>query len=108
MKRTYEIVWARVAEADLLGIVEFIAGNNPPAALEVLGKIKARTARLHHSPKRGRVIPELLRQGISRYREIVIKPWRVFYRIEVKKVYVVSVIDGRRNVEDLLLERLLK
>jgi toxin ParE1/3/4 len=108
MKRTHEIVWARVAEADLLGIVEYIAGDNPRAALKVLGKIKASTARLHHSPKRGRVVPELLRHGISRYREIVIKPWRVFYRIEEQRVYVVSVVDGRRNVEDLLLERLLK
>jgi len=39
---------------------------------------------------------------------MVIKPWRVIYRIEKKCVYVVSVIDCRRNVEDVLLERLLK
>ena len=108
MKKTFEILWAAAAETDLLGIAEYIAHDNPRAALKVLNKIKAGTARLDNSPKRGRIVPELLRHGISRYREIVIRPWRVFYRIEEKKVYVVSVIDGRRNVEDVLLERLLK
>ena len=108
MKKTFEILWAAAAETDLLGIVEYIAHDNPRAALKVLGKIKTGTARLDHSPRRGRIVPELLKHGISRYREIVIKPWRVFYRIEEKEVYVVSVIDGRRNVEDVLLERLLR
>ena len=55
----------------------------------------------------GRVVPELLSQGISLYREIVITPWRVIYKIERDRVYIVSVIDSRRNVEDVLLARLL-
>ncbi len=108
MKKSFEILWAAVAEKDLLGIVDFIADDDPGTALEILNKIKAGTAKLDHSPRRGRVVPELLKQGISRYREIVIKPWRVIYRIEEKKGYVVSVIDGRRNVEDVLLARLLR
>lgn len=108
MKTPFEVLWAAVAESDLLGIVDFIAADDPATALEVLHKIKARTAKLDESPGRGRIVRELLKQGISRYREIVIKPWRVIYRIEGKRVYVVSVIDGRRNVEDVLLSRLLK
>ena len=108
MKEPFEILWAAVAENDLLGIVGFIAEDDPGIALEILYKIKAGTAKLDHSPRRGRIVSELLKQGISRYREIVIKPWRVIYRIEEKKVFVVSVIDGRRNVEDVLLARLLK
>ena len=108
MKEPFEILWAAVAEDDLLGIVDFIAEDDPGIALKTLNRIKTGTSKLVHSPKRGRIIPELLKQGISRYREIVINPWRVMYRIEKKKVYVVSVIDGRRNVEDVLLARLLK
>jgi plasmid stabilization system protein ParE len=108
MKPPFEVLWAAAAESDLLGIVDFIAKNDPGTALQVLNKIKAGTARLEESPRRGRVVPELLKQGISRYREIVIKPWRVIYRIEVKRVYVLCVIDGRRNVEDVLLSRLLR
>ena len=108
MKRTFEVLWAAVAEKDLLAILETIADDHPGAALDILNRIKAGTARLDHFPKRGRIVPELLKHGISRYREIVIKPWRVIYRIEGKRIYVVAVIDGRRNVEDVLLERLLR
>ena len=108
MTESFEILWAVVAERDLLGIVDVIAHDDPEAAIGVLHKIKAGTAKVDHSPSRGRIVPELLQHGISRYREIVIKPWRVIYRIEEKSVYIVSVIDGRRHVEDILLARLLK
>ena len=107
MKESFEIEWAAVAEDDLLGIVRFIADDDPGTALAILRRIRARTAKLDRAPKRGRIVPELLKHGIGRYREIVISPWRVIYRIEGQKVYVVSVIDGRRNVEDILLARLL-
>ena len=108
MKESFEVLWAAVAEFDLLGIVAFIADQNPEAARDVLRRIKSSTGKLDQSPLRGRVVPELLKQGLSRYREIVIKPWRVIYLIEERKVYVVSLIDGRRNVEDILLSRFLR
>ncbi len=107
MKRAREILWAAVAEKDLLGIVKYIAEEDARAALRILNRIKAGTAKLGHSSERGRIVPELLKHGISRYREIVIRPWRVIYRIEAENVYMLAVIDGRRNVEDVLLERLL-
>jgi len=108
MRESFQIEWAAVAEADLLGIVRFIADDDPGTALAILRKIRTRMAKLDRSPQRGRIVPELLKHGISRYREIVINPWRAIYRIEGQKVYVVSVIDGRRNVEDILLARLLR
>lgn len=108
MKKSFEVLWAAVAENDLLGIVDFIAEDNPKISLDTLYKIKSSTAKLDHSQRRGRIVPELLRQGLSRYREILIKPWRVIYRIDENTVYVVSAIDERRNVEDVLLSRLLK
>ena len=108
MKKSFEVFWASVAENDLLGIVGYIAEDSPGDALDILHKIKTRTARLDRSPERGRIVAELLKQGISRYREIIIKPWRIINRVEEDKVYVVSVIDGRRNMEDLLLARLLR
>jgi toxin ParE1/3/4 len=35
-------------------------------------------------------------------------PWRIIYRIATPSVFVMTVIDGRRNVEDILLERLTR
>jgi len=108
MKKTYKVLWASVAESDLLGIITYIEADDPGAAIDVLNEIKSSADKLDHTPNRGRIVPELIKQGISRYREIVINPWRVIYRIEDNVVHVVSVIDGRRNVEDILLERLIK
>jgi plasmid stabilization system protein ParE len=108
MKRAREVLWAAVAERDLLRIVKYIAEEDARAAVKILNRIKAGTAKLDHGSERGRVVPEFLKHGISRYREIVIRPWRVIYRIEGEKVCVLAVIDGRRNVEDVLLERLLE
>ena len=59
-------------------------------------------------PERGRVVPELAAVGIRTYRELVVEPWRLVYRITEKTVYVLAVLDGRRNIEDVLLDRLVR
>ena len=108
MKKSFEVHWVRVAENDLLGIIMYIAEDSPESSLKILSKIKTRTGKLKHSPMQGRMVPELLRQGISQYRELVFSPWRVIYKVDGNDVYVLSVIDSRRNVEDILLARLLQ
>lgn len=63
---------------------------------------------LYTLPDRGRIVPELHDQGINIYREISVPPWRIIYRISDSTVYVLSVIDSRRNVEDILLNRFIR
>jgi len=106
MSKIYKILWADVAKQDLSDIIEYIAIDNPANALKILQKIKKMASILHSLPERGRVLPELQDQGILIYREIVTAPWRMIYRISDKNVYVLSVLDARRNVEDILLKRL--
>jgi addiction module RelE/StbE family toxin len=107
MRESYKIEWAGVAENDLREIIEYIAEDNPANALNVLKKIKQKVSRLSSLPERGRVVPELQDQGILIYRELIISPWRIICRISEKKVYVLSVLDSRQNVEDILLKRLI-
>jgi hypothetical protein len=57
-------------------------------------------------PERGRIVPELREQGILQYRELVIPPGRILDRISEKSVLVLSVLDSRPNIEDVLLRRL--
>lgn len=107
MSQTYEIIWAGVAENDLKEIIEYIATNSPANALKILKKIKQKASSLYALPERGRIVPELQDQGIFLYRELIIPPWRIIYRISEMKVYVLSVLDARQNVEDILLKRLI-
>ncbi len=107
MNRIYEIVWARVAENDLKEIIEYIANDSPANALKNFQKIKKKTSSLYTMPERCRLVPELKDQGIMQYRELIVPPWRILFRIAEKKVYILSVLDSRRNIEDILLERLI-
>ena len=107
MNQTYEIIWAVVAENDLKEIIEYIATDSPANALKILKRIKQKASSLYTLPERGRIVPELQDQGILLYRELIIPPWRIIYRISEMKVYVLSVLDARQNVEDMLLKRLI-
>lgn len=107
MTRKYDIVWADVAENDLKGIIEYIATDSPANALNTLKKIKQKASGLYSFPERGRIVPELQDQNILLYRELIIPPWRIIYRMSDRKVYVLSVLDARQNVEDILLKRLI-
>jgi addiction module RelE/StbE family toxin len=101
------VLWTKTAEQDLGSIIDYIARDGLDRALEILHAIRVTASGLATMPDRGRIVPELQVHGISTYRELVISPWRLIYRTEGKNVIILTVIDGRRNLEDILLDRLL-
>jgi len=107
MKKTHAVRWSETSEKDLKGIISYIAEGSPQHAYETFMNIKTKTFTLHSFPEIGRIVPELEEQGITQYRELIVAPWRIIYRISEKAVYVLSVLDSRQNVEDILLKRLL-
>ena len=108
MTSIFKVHWANVAENDLIGIIEYIAQDNLTNALKTFEELKKIGSSLSQFPERGRIVPELKDHGIILYRELIVDPWRLIYRISSKTVYVLSVIDARQNVEDILLRRLIK
>ena len=91
MKKVYEVRWSEISEKDLISIIEFIARDSPSLAYEKFKEIKEKASILHTHPDRGRIVPEFQEQGVMQYRELIISPWRVIYRISQKSVYVLSV-----------------
>ena len=106
--RLFAVHWTRTAASDLSGIVEFISNENPDAARDLLAKIIKSCRSLNTFPRRARIVPELRSFGITIYRELVVEKYRIQFRIKNKDVYVLSVLDSRRNLEDILLDRFLK
>jgi toxin ParE1/3/4 len=51
---------------------------------------------------------ELAELQIRDWRELVVKPYRIVYRIRQGEVLVAAVLDARRDLQDLLLERLVR
>lgn len=104
-----DIVWSSNASADFEDIVGWILDNPSVAHAEsFIDSIEAEIRQLKEEPKSRRVIPELDGQNITKYREIVVPPWRVFYSVEAERILILAVIDGRRNIEDILLRRNLR
>ncbi len=106
--RKCRVLWTEIAARDLEEIVCNIARDSPGNARNVLKKLKGKAAALEDFPLRGRVVPELARFGLRSWREIVSKPWRIVYRVDSKSVAVLAVFDSRRDLEDLLLERMIR
>ena len=104
----YTVEWALTARGDLEAIASYIAADSPINALKVVERIEARAETLSSLPMRGRVVPELRWHGVMAFQELFEKPWRLIYRIESHRVFMVSVLDGRRNLEDLLLDRFVR
>jgi toxin ParE1/3/4 len=108
MNKKLKVEWAAIAESDLKQIIDYIADDSPGNALQIFKKIREKATSLYIFPDRGRVVPELQGQGIHIYREMIVAPWRIIYRISDRTVFVLSVIDSRQNVEDILLNRFIK
>ena len=107
MAPIYEIVWARVAEKDLIDIIDHVATDSPANALQIFQKIKKKSSSLYTMPERCRIVPELRDQGIMQYRELIVPPWRIMFKITDLKVFVLLIIDSRRNIEDIFSSQMI-
>lgn len=103
----YSVEWAKSAEIDLEKIIEYIKIDSINIAKKIFFEIKDECNELYYMPERKRVVPELEHIGIFKYREVIHKRWRIIFKIENLKVFVLVVADSSRNFEDLLFQRLM-
>jgi toxin ParE1/3/4 len=104
----FRILWTEQASADLADIIRYIALDSLQNASRVYNRIRTRAASLKTFPERGHVVPELVELGVADYRELATPPFRVVYRINDKTVFVQAVLDRRRDLKQILSERLLR
>ena len=102
------VFWTTSANRDLVEIVDYLAEESLEAAEAFVNRVDRELTHLREFPQIGRVVPELERNNVTRFRELVLSPWRVVYREEKEQIFIVTVLDARRNIEDLLLKRLLR
>ena len=108
MSKTYKVQWTSNAKEDLLNIVAYIKEDSPTIARDVYQKIKSKANSSNFFPLRGRVVPELQKEGITMYRELISSVWRIIYKVDNDTIYIMAIFDSRQNVEDLLLQKLLR
>ena len=96
-----QLIWTGPALLDIEEIAEYIALDNFGAAQKLVQKIFSGVERLEQYPNSGRRPPELKR---TVYREILIGPCRIFYRVDNDKVYILYVMRGERKLRKYLLD----
>lgn len=106
--KSYRVKWSESARSDLISLIRFIAMDDPGQARQILQRLHEKADTLTDFPERGRVVPEIRAVGLHSHREIISSPWRIIYRIEGARVIVLAVLDGRRDLQDILLERLIR
>ncbi len=106
---TFTVFLTADAARDLEELYDYIALHDTPGKAEqVLARIEKILSSLSKSPERGAYPKELLALGIRDYREIFFKPYRMIYQVIGGKVYVLLIVDGRRDMQTLLQRRLLE
>lgn len=105
---TYEVVLTKDAERDLEGIYRYIVEHDSRVnADHVLDRLLQATEALRTTPDRGSCPKELRSLGISEYRQVFFKPYRLIYRVHAQQVVIYLIADGRRDMQSLLMRRLL-
>ena len=97
-----KLVWTDPALQDIDEIAEYIALDNITAARKLVQKIFSTVERLEPQPNSGRRIPELKH---SSYREVIVGPCRIFYKVISEKVYIIYVMRAERLLRQYLLEK---
>ncbi len=106
---TYTVSIVADAEDDLFDIYRYVASADSIAKAERLIQILQELClSLEEFPDRGYIPPELESIGVFDYLEVHYKPYRVIYQLLGNEVFVHCVLDGRRDMQTLLEQRLLR
>ena len=95
-----QIIWVESALLGLNDVAEYITLDKPSAARKLVQDVFARVELLEQAPKSGRVPPELKR---SRYREVIVGPCRIFYRLTPDSIFILHVMRTERMLRRYIL-----
>ena len=108
MKR-YQVQIIDDAEHDLFDIFQYVASHDSfENATNLLDELQALCLSLSEQSLRGHIPPELDHVGITDYREVHFKPYRAIYEVVGNYVYIHCVLDGRRDIQSILQQRLIR
>jgi toxin ParE1/3/4 len=106
--RKFEVELTQGAEDDLENIYRYLAENRSAEdADRLLDAFVDKIQTLERFPLRGAVPKELESIGIREYRQVLLSPYRLIYRLVNETVFIMIVADGRRDMQALLQRRLL-
>lgn len=95
-----EIIWTAEALNTLEEVAEYIAVSSETAASKLVVRVFEKTDRLEQFPKSGRLVEELREMA---YREVIVNPCRVIYKIDNETVYILHVVRQERDLRRFII-----
>jgi len=95
----YKLIWSPQAIEDIEAIAEYIARDSTTYAESTVERILEAPEKLTQFPKLGRVVPEKNDEAI---REIFVFQYRIIYEILASEIHALTVVHGKRIIEDLI------
>lgn len=92
-----KLIWTENAVKKLEEFADFIALDNPQAALKWTEEIRKSVNKIEHFSQLGRIVPETKRNDIH---EIIEGNYRIIYRIESDRIAILTI----RHCKQLLRE----
>ncbi|MGM0587604.1 MAG: type II toxin-antitoxin system RelE/ParE family toxin [Bacteroidota bacterium] len=96
-----EIVWTEPALQDLDRIADYIALDNHTAARQLVQNSFDTVDQLVDNPRLGKAVEEL---EDSVYRELVVPPCRIFYRLDDQNIFIIHIMRSEQMLHVSLLK----
>ena len=101
-----QVIVSKYAKEDLREIISYYQSLSPAYVEKTISEFEKNILSLKDFPKSGRIVPELAKQGIENFRELIQGYYRIIYEISNDTVNVHAIIDGRRDFEDIIISKI--
>jgi toxin ParE1/3/4 len=103
-----EIIWSKDAGDELTEIISYIKYNTGKiTAKQIYEKIVNEVNRASKNAEGRRIAPLLKEFGINYIHQLNVNPWIIYYKVEKGIMEIISIIDGRRNLEEILYKKIM-
>jgi toxin ParE1/3/4 len=86
-----KVLFTPTGRRQFLETIAYIYRDNPSAAVSFHKKAEKALSRLKKFPESGRLIPEF---SDLPFREVIVRPYRFFYRVKDRTAWIVAVWHG--------------
>lgn len=86
-----KILFTPTGRRQFLEAIAYIHRDNPSAAVNFRQKAEKKLSRLKKFPNSGRLLPEF---PDLPFREVIVNPYRFFYKLKEKTVWIIAVWHG--------------
>ena len=90
------VIWSELARSDLGATADYIATDSPRYAAAFVREVRDAARSLRRFAERGRIVPEF---DDPRLRELLVRSYRLIYRVAPEAVYIVAFVHGARDLE---------